>query len=279
LENGQDSANLERLIKSLMRVSDDYKQVCFAINEKKRELKEVYDISIEADTYVALVQAKENIKNNKEIEALKIIEDASAKAKVILDNAHEKEQSIAQQIQNSINEYNTESQRKKEEFEYMFEREKKLKTDKLNDTLASKGKSLDERESEIKVKEENIKEMELKIENLEDALDKVKLEKDTQVKKEVEICSNNIVTVKNHEIDILKTKHVASLAIKENETRMLTTQINDLNEQVAVLQNAVDNASKRLTSIATASLDAKANESKVDAVMEAIKNSNQQGKR
>jgi len=263
------------MLESFIKLTEEYNDVSTAINEKKKELKEVHDIAVEADTFVALVGAKEKIKADKEDEALKIIEDANDKAKEVIDNAHTKEENIANQIQESIDNYTIDSKRKKDEFEYDFNREKKQKADALADKLAIDAKQLDIRTELIKAREDKAKEIDLIIENLNDEIDKIKVERDSEIKKQVAIAEHRAKRDKEFEVNTSKTKHEAEVSIKDNENGMLKSQIVDLKAQVTTLQRAVDNASERVTSIATASLESKANEGTIQTVMEAVKSGNQ----
>lgn len=266
----QDKSKLESMLESLIKLTEEYNDVCFAIKQKKIELKDVHDIAVEADTYVALIQAKEKIKNDKEAEALKIIEEAQIKAKEIVNNANDKEQEIAKQIQESIDKFNKESKRQKEEFNYSFARNKKEQEDKLTDELAIKNKALDERENSIKEKEKDQKNIDDMIKTFENELNDVKVNKDNEIKRQVAIIEHRLKKEKEYEINTLTTEYDAKIAIKDNENNMLKTQIDDLKSQVHQLQLSIESASEKVTDIATASLNARANESKVDAVMEAV---------
>jgi len=266
----QDGDKLKSTLEDLISLVDEYKEVTEAIKVKKAELKKVHGITAEADAYVALAQAKDELEQKKTQEAKEIIEKAKIEADEILSKAKEKKEKLDEEILEKATNYNKKVEREQEEYEYNFARRKQEDEDNLEDELNEKRKSLDAREADVKAREDLQKETDRQIDLLNDEIDGLKAEMDAKVKKQVAIIEGQLKKQKEFDLETAKTKHEAALSVKDNENKMLTAQVADLKAQVDKYQALVESANSKVTDIATASLNATASEGTVNAVMDAV---------
>lgn len=189
------AANADKIVSSGIlneELCQQYKDLTTAIEDKKQEIKNLYDISVEADSMLALVNAH-NMKSHELQEAYdtkkKELEELYAQRKQEIEKKHQeylttlKEERAAAEkdfqkakaeLEATILEQKTLSEknrkREQEEYTYKLNRERSLENDKWEDVKAAREKEVAEKEalaakllSEAEEKVEYIAELEAKV--------------------------------------------------------------------------------------------------------------------
>ncbi len=229
-----------------------------AIKIKSKEIKDLYDIEVEAASLEAIKLAIEKLENEKDS-----LDDQLSKKKDEIDNYYlEKLEEAKKSIKDFKDAEFIKIDREKDYIDYNFEREKKLREDKLKDELSNKKKvfdeyvvgqkkelennslALDERLKKIEEKEVVIVELQDEISSLKDQNNKIaektKEEIKNKLNKEKEIALN--IQRSRYESDI---KHLNSfIDIKESI-------IIDLKKNIQSLEEKLDKSYDKVNQVAT----------------------------
>jgi hypothetical protein len=263
------------MLEGLKKLAEDYADVTLAISEKKKELKNVHGIVAEADSYVALVQAKKDLAKEKDEKATQIIADAQEKADSILEKANAEKDELEAGMKEKLDEFHKDTERQEQEFDYEFARKKKKANDSLDDEIAGKKKFLDAQVADIAEREDAVSNVEERIETYDAEISQMKDDFKDAVERRVDEEKKKLEKSKYFEVSTLKTNHASEIAIKENENSLLTMQVTDLKAQLDVAMKSVELANEKVAGIASESLKATANEKTLESVLETVKNSNQ----
>lgn len=214
-------------------VTGEYTELLSTIKAKKEELKKLYGIDADADGLQAVRNAQKSVadqfaqeldQNDKEFqEALKQAKDEAQAAldEKIKENT-EQVQQVKQKITETINTYQQESKREKEEFDYSLKRARKQEKEEREKAVADRQNALQLKEKEANDAKQTcldklteIDEMKAKVDNIPAELETAKAEGAAAKEKEV-----------NKDYGYHKW-----MADKENQTR-----INELKDEFDALQ-------------------------------------------
>ena len=210
-------------------VINKYKNVLAAIELKEAELKELYDIEKEANSFAALVEAK----NTKLDELDKQIEDKKVEYIDLSNSLSESHKARIQQLNDEACEYKNrlkkDRDREEEDFKYNLERQRKLDNDKWEDEKAARLKEVEAKEEAIAQRElalqdmtNEIAELNAKLEEVPAAEAKSKLEKSHHFEK----------AAMQKDYDHLKETLQSKIDTLEEKVSELNATNNDLRENL-----------------------------------------------
>lgn len=255
-----------------------FNEVNQAIEIKKQEIKNLFDIESEALSLAALIDSQEELKRkfHKETTERRLFAEKSL-------------QDLRDQIKEEEEERAKEEKRKEEEFLYEFERKKKLEADKLNDQLEGSRKqhkenilsqyeeintikkNLDEREEKVNEAEEELNQMKATIEEMPNV---IAAEVAAKVGREKGILMNKLEQEKKYfERDIsAKAEMLEAQNLNlENEKAMLITQ-------VSILTDKLENAYKEIKDISVKTVEGAGNSTMFNEMKTLLRENKTSGK-
>lgn len=254
-------ASLNALINNIQDAETTYSSITEAIDIKKKELKEMYDIEKAANTLVALINSQHKIKEDFDT----VMEVKELESETKLKELSQKITELRAEYEKEVNEEEAELQkirnRKEEEWKYDFERRKKIKEDNLNDDLQNRKKifysELEEKQAELNTRENIVKERENKcdekdqlVTSLQSAVDAIP-EKEaairSEVKDEVEkkLAKNNAIKE-----NYLKKEFENKEEIYKNKIEILENLLRDKEVENKTLSNKLDEAYSKIQDMA-----------------------------
>lgn len=243
------SDKLQDLEKVISEKLDAKKAVEELLELKKEELNTHHDILAGANTLeVILISIRDS--EAKYQKNLKLMEGSFKLREEVLDTSHE------QKVKDLDQTYG----RLKDDFQYTFNKDKKIKRDEAEQEALQKQRKIDDtnlkiyediakRTSDLTSKEEEFKTLKIEVENHPEQLKKAVEE---AVKKS-EASSDRSSFFKT---STLETKHKAEISIANSKLESVTTHRNELNDTIAEVQAKLQEAYKRNTELATSAITA-----------------------
>lgn len=229
-----------------------------AITIKSKEIKDLYDIEVEAASLEALKLAIDSLENEKDS-----LDDQLSKKKDEIDNYYlEKLEEAKKSIKDFKDAEFIKIDREKDKVNYDFEREKKLREDKLKDELTQKQKTFDEYivgkkkeiENDNKELDQRVKVIELREEDVNKLQDEIKDLKDQNLKiaEETKIeTKKKADKEKDIALNIQKSKHEVEKVHLNTIIGMKNDTIDDLKQNIVVLEDKLDKAYEKNNELAT----------------------------
>jgi len=238
---------LSRISDKLEKEVSRYLKVKEAIEIKEKEMEEIYEIEKNAQTLTALIEAQSQKRDEFEREMVLAREEWEREKKLREEECKEQEE-IEQRRR----------QRLKEEFEYSFNRQKKMEKDKFEDEKAKLAaelqlrkeaveKELAEREAKIAAKEEEFNDLQNKVNSfpkeMEAAVSKA-------VKEAVDKCN---MERKNAE-ELQKRIFEGERKLLNSKIENLEKRVQEQNDQILRLSKQLDEAYQKIQNIAVKSI-------------------------
>lgn len=209
------------------------------------ELNDLYGISAEAESLAALVEAKKRLSDKVDEELAKKREDTDAHIQEELERV--RDEAVA---------WDEEKARRREVWEYDFERECKRREDNFNDTLGDKGKewrlkldamekALNEREEALAKQEDEFVKLRALVDSFPQELEDAKEEARSKAK---QACNFEVVNIKK--------SYDADMKVMENQVDTLQAAKNSLEEKVSALESKLENAYEKIQGVASKALEA-----------------------
>lgn len=159
-------------------VVQQYKDLCEAVDMKKKDIKELYDIEVEANSLVSLINAHRDKEQELKDKFKKMNDDMLAEfnekkadANAEIDRLNEKMQEVLKETRQQNDALKAaliqEREREEEEYAYATKRARKIADDKWADEKTTREKALAEKEASVAETEANLAAKEEKIEELE----------------------------------------------------------------------------------------------------------------
>ena len=256
------SDSLMGITKQINEQKATFDQLTVAIQAKKDELRKVHQIEVDLNALAAIIAAQNKAKEETNVEIDEIIAKAENEAESIIKAAEDHSKSVELQIATFQAEENKRRTRDAEQYNYEFERNKKERINKLNDELAILSKSLDVREAAMRVREETIKDLDAKIVNLTNEIITLKANQEKAIADAVSKATKSAETGAAVSASIVKSKHDAELAIKDNLLSSAISQANELRVRIDTTNAALAAAQKQVQEVAMQALQAKAEASR-----------------
>jgi len=227
---------------------DVYNETNQAIEIKKLELKEMFEIEKSAYTLSALVNTQAELKvkfetemKEKETELKRLVEETNLQIKTA------KESAMAD-IRKMNEEEKLSRKKESETYDYETTRKRKIETDKFYDELALKTKEYELKMNDLLSREANIKQLESTIETL-------KAEKEEAVKVATEQATSKAKTAYTFETNYIKKDYEGKINLLENKIETLTDALSDSKSTITTLTNKLDEAYAKIEAMAKATID------------------------
>lgn len=269
----------QQLLENILNAKAQYDGICEAIEAKKLELKNVYDITAEANTLVALAATKDELIRQKNEEAERLIVDAEATAEEKLEDARQEVQTMLDKVTQEVAEGKQAREREEESYVYGFTRRKQLEEDQLQDELDKKRRSLDAREEDLTEREAKHEEMSARIDTLNNEI--AALKDSTQAKIDEAVQAARDSEKKSAAIAANYEKRVfeSDRKILEGKIETLNGTITRQEAQIERLENAVTVANNKAAEIARSALDNEHAKSAMNSLQKAVETQGNSGKR
>jgi hypothetical protein len=269
---------LEDLALGTAEAIKQFQELNSAIDEKKEELKTVHELEYKANASVALIAAKDKLVKDREEQAESIISEAVETRDRILADAGADAKAIDDAAAHRKAEFEETAKRATEQWAYDFARKKRIDLDSIQDDIDAKMKLLNEREAYITDREQTIQNLDTKIIGLETQLDA----KEAAIETRIEAAVKEAVDRANKSGAIAKTMAEKELrgemAVLQAKNESLEGIAQDLRDRLARAEKRTEDASARVTTIATAALKADADAATVAEVSKIAAGSGQKGK-
>lgn len=233
-----------------------------AIAAKNSELKEVFGIEQEANALSALLEAQKASKEQAQSEVQTMLDEAREEAAEILDEAKTEAQEIEDAIAEKQRVTAQKHKRDEEEYNYNFARTKVERENELNDQLALKARSLDDREEAVTTRETKMTELEGTVTKLTDELATTKASIDDQIKAAKDAATKSAEKSAAIAANIAKSKHESELQIKDHQINSLEATVSQMRTDIARLQGDLDKANSKVQEVAMQALQSKAEASR-----------------
>lgn len=260
--------NLRHMQSSLEKEREDLEHVRRAKAALQRELKDLYGISAQAQSFAALLKAQQ---------------ERSDAFETKMREAQERLRQEAQEAKEAIAEAEQQAEidraRKKTEWDYNFTRECQAKTDKVNDDLQAKIREhntlIEAEYKALKERTEAIEKTEAEIQTLRDRVAGIPAEIEAMIAD----TKKGLATSHAIEVSALKRNHEADLKIVQHEAATLRDAFDTANAKIEVLEEKLESAYEKIQGVATAALDAQGNARTTAEVQRAVQSSAPSGKR
>ena len=278
------SNTLSELAKRLNEETEKYKQIKQAIEYKKNEFKEIYEIEHEASTLAAMLEAQRQKKEEFDIEMRQkreTFEREFTERKERLENeintnktAWEKEKaqySAAFKESKEIEE--KERLRSKEEFAYNFKRESEQKNNQLNDELQQLEKELGlkreefektvtAKEGELHEREERIAQQEQTVNDLQREVENFPKRLEAKVQHEVEGISERLKLAAQNNERLLKAQFEGEKNVLTAKIEVLERLVQSQQKEIEMLSIKLEEAYGKVQDIAVKAVDSSAQQLK-----------------
>lgn len=265
VENQRMLASAEDIIeKGILNeeITKQYNDLKTAISTMKKELKDLYDIEVKANSFVALVNSYkdktvqlENEYKELKAEAIKDLEDKKNKIYDEIEALEQEKKDTLASIKADSNALKAdlakERKREEEEYTYALNRARKQDNDSWEDEKAEREKELAEKEKEVAYRIEYTADLEEKIEILTNQLEESKLAIEAARSEGYDKGKADANKSNAFEVRELKTKN-------EYEQKALQDRISHLEESLEsatsaneILQDKLDSAYAQMKELAS----------------------------
>lgn len=223
--------------------TDKYTKVKGAIEIKRKELEEIYEIEKEAKTLSALIEAQS--KKSEEFE--NEIRNKKAELESEINTKREEWKKEKEMYELKIKEEKTEEEkrkkREKEEYEYLLKRQQQAIKDKFEDEKANQEKELSlakeevekefgEREKHIAEKEAELNELRKKSSGFSGEIDVAIKRATAEIKEKTEREAHNREELAKRAFEGERNVLISKIESLENTVKEQKTQINNLSQQL-----------------------------------------------
>jgi len=237
-----------KALDNLKEAISTYSDLKDAIKTADEELLDYYGIKREANTLLAILEAKKD--------AIATLETEKSEKASIWE---EKITELAKKFSEESKQLNEKREREEEQYTYDFDRKKKMCEDKLTDELRKKEKEfeqeIEELKKDIEDKEEGLNKREESLEIREEKLESMNTEikelesyKDKYRDKIIEL--NSAKKENEHQIALLKSDYENKLLVKDATILMLTGTVEGNNATIDDLSKRLDNAYNNVKEVA-----------------------------
>jgi DNA repair exonuclease SbcCD ATPase subunit len=255
-------------IQEVMKVVEEkYKKVAEldeTIELRSKELKDLYEISVEAESFAAMVDGR------KKLEA-ELDEEITSRRK----QWEEEKQHQQKEHNREAAEAEQAHARHIAEWEYEFNRHVKEKRDELSDTLAAtkkaaleeidgRRKKFNEEVESLQKREEMVSEIEGKLTDLEQELERVKATRLQDIELAKEDARSKAKTSYGIEVNALKKTHEAEMTVLKGKNESLAEQVGDLRTENTNLTAKLNEAYAKIQDVALKSLESQGNSRMVE---------------
>lgn len=273
------SSTIQDFVAKVGEVKEQYSSILTAIEAKKKELKDIHDLEVEANSLITVVAAKDKLVAEKTELAQKVVADAKDEAETLLTEAKEKAAKLtdsaleeARKIRDDIAEEKAQTEkmraREQEEYAYEFNRKKKADIDTLQDELDAKVKLIVEREEAVSEREAKADELDKKVADLTAEIETLNANIEKKIEEAVKEAKDKADKSAGIAKAMLSKDYDAKISIKDARIETLEEKAEELAEQLAKAQAQVSNANDKVSEMAKSALKAQADADTITRVSE-----------
>ncbi len=257
---------LTQLSEKLEDSTGQYEKIKTAIDVKKADLKDVYEIEKEAHSLAALIEAQ----NQRRVSFQKEMEEDKQRLKEEIEQVRRQWESEKKQYMDARKEQEeTEKktrEREAEEYTYEIERKKKLDTDASKDRMNQLEKELaamrEEVEKELMLKREDLQNRETQVSDREKIMNQLQLKIDTfpdemdkAVQKAVKETTDKLTTDFTAQITLIKKESEGEKNVLESRIESLEKTISDQRSRIEKLTKQLDDSYIKVQDIAVKAIE------------------------
>ena len=262
---------LDEMAEKIGLEKNRYAEVKEAVEIRKKEFQEIYEIEKSAHSLAALLDAQKQKKLEFETEMENRRNELEDEIKGIRSSWEKEKQRYADLIKEQKVEDEKKRKREKEESDYEFKREKELKTQQLNDELEKLSKELQsrkeifdreivDRDKAIKLREEAVSEREKIMADLQQKVDLFPVELKNQVTQAVTETTERIRNEAKKNEELLIKGFEGEKNVLKTKIESLDKLVADQRKQIETLTKQIDNAYGKVQEIAVKAVSQKTQE-------------------
>ncbi|ONI39881.1 hypothetical protein AN640_00325 [Candidatus Epulonipiscium fishelsonii] len=224
-----------------------FNDVKFAIEEAKKDLEEIQEVTNAIIDAEAVIMAKDNIIAKREKQEIEKLEELQEDTKNIIQARNQKLLELEQEYTDKKIALEKERKREFEEFDYTLKRSRRLDNDKWEEEKSTRLKEITNRENELTKREEEMtkketefKELKEKVEGIKDLVEKEKeaayIEAKKSFDKEKAIETNSIKKNAEWEIKVAKMEQERTM----EDFMRAQEQIENLQEKLEAAYNSMN---------------------------------------
>lgn len=232
-------------------ITGQYKSLELAIEMKKNELKDLYDLEAEANSLTAMINAHKDTQRELEEEAKENKKAIEAEIKALEAELKVKEEEVENEVAEERERVSKIRQREEEEYQYNLKRKRQLEDDEWEDNkkaresvIASKEEDLVNKAKELSEKETYIADLEDKVASISDQVASAYEEGKKEGKAKAD--KSNAF-----EVHSLETKHEYEVQNLQNQIDRLEQDLETEKSKNNDLQNKLDDAYTQMRELAT----------------------------
>lgn len=232
-------------------ITGQYKSLELAIEMKKNELKDLYDLEVEANSLTAMINAHKDMQRELEEEAKENKKAIEAEIKALEAELEAKEEEVENEVTEERERVSKIRQREEEEYQYNLKRKRQLEDDEWEDNkkaresvIASKEEDLVNKAKELSEKETYIADLEDKVASISDQVASAYEEGKKEGKAKAD--KSNAFEVRS-----LETKHEYQVQNLQNQIDRLEKDLETEKSKNNDLQNKLDDAYTQMRELAT----------------------------
>jgi colicin import membrane protein len=276
---------IEDLFLQVSSIHNAYQDVKEAIGARELQLKELYNIEKEANTLAALINAQADAKEKHTEEMNAKILQKSLELDELVKSIMTKKAEFAAEQKAAEAELKEIRRKEQADYDYAFERNKKMKKDELDDFIALTRKSfftdlaeekakVEEVKKELTQREEIISSKEQDWDTLENRITGFEKEKDAAVCLAIEDTTSRLARTFDYEKEILEEKHNGQVERLNDKIDTLTDLLEEYKETIDRLTEKLDASYTKIESIASKSVEGASEGKVVAALRDALKDKN-----
>lgn len=243
--------------KTLSRISDQleeqvqvYQKVQSAIQERERDLKDIYEIERAAGSLGALIEAHGVKSRRLEAETAARKEELEKEMlETRLKYQEEKDRLKAEADEIKISEAKR-RKRDKEEYEYEFEREKRLARDRFEDEKAQAEKETQQKKAELEEREQELSRREEELSRLRRESEGFAKEKETAVQGAVKEASQRLQREAERSEEFLTKQFEGERNVFTTRISSLEQTIKEQSQRIAAMSQQLDKSYQQVEGIA-----------------------------
>lgn len=232
-------------------ITGQYKSLELAIEMKKNELKDLYDLEAEANSLTAMINAHKDTQRELEEEAKENKKAIEAGIKALEAELKAKEEEVENEVAEERERVSKIRQREEEEYQYNLKRKRQLEDDEWEDNkkaresvIASKEEDLVNKAKDLSEKETYIADLEDKVASISDQVASAYEEGKKEGKAKAD--KSNAFEVRS-----LETKHEYEVQNLQNQIDRLEKDLETEKSKNNDLQNKLDDAYAQMRELAT----------------------------
>ncbi len=257
---------LSQLSEKLEKATNEYNKIQEAIEIKKGELKEIYEIEKSAFSLATLIEAQRKKREEFEIEMEKRKKELTEE----INGARaewEKEKKVRDEIiKERDSEENKRRKREMDEYRYAFEREKELAKNKFEDEKAKLEKeiilkkeeveiNLLEREKSMEEREKIVSEREKQLDELRKKVESFPKELDSEVNKAIKETTEKIQVEARNRENLLSKEAEGEKKVSLSKIESFEKKVSEQNIQIERLSEQLEKSYQKVQEIAIKAIE------------------------